>query len=115
MSDRVAALEERVLAERELPAELRRDQRCLSDVLRRPGRNPLATGAAALILAVLGWQAVAAAIADGPLVGALVLATGAVAYLLARRLWAIQHRHLVRELARAGELDRLLDDGGDRE
>lgn len=79
----------------------------LPDVVRDPGSHPLAAAATLLIACAFAYQAVAVALTHHPVVGALVAVVAAVAYRLADRLFAIHHRAVVAELARAGELDRV--------
>ena len=100
-------LEERILLEDELPPEFRRELRSLSDIARNPRSEPLATLVAAAVLLVLGYQSYVIASATRPLVGFVAVGVAAVAYAFAKRFWAVQHRYMVRELAREGELDRL--------
>jgi small-conductance mechanosensitive channel len=91
----------------ETPAAFERDLRSLADVARNPFRQPLATAVAALVVCALGYQSYAVALAAGPVAGLLSVAAVAVAYAVAKRLWAVQHRYMVAELAAADELDRL--------
>ncbi|WP_066413913.1 hypothetical protein [Halorubrum aethiopicum] len=100
-------VEDRILLEDELPPEFRRELRSLSDVARNPRSEPLATVAAAAILLALGYQSYVVAAATRPLLGLVAVGVAAAAYALAKRFWAVQHRYVVRKLAREGELDRL--------
>ncbi|WP_144799603.1 hypothetical protein [Halorubrum depositum] len=84
-----------------------RDLRCLTDVARNPSRRPLATLVAAVVVCVLGYQSYVVTVTAGPTVGLLSVAAVAVAYAVAKRCWAVQHRYVVAELAAADELDRL--------
>lgn len=79
----------------------------LADVVRAPGSNPLAAVVALLVACGFAYQAVVVALTHHPVLGALVVVVAAVAYGLADRLFAVYHRFVVAELARAGELDRI--------
>ncbi|GAA0514213.1 hypothetical protein SAMN04488066_103159 [Halorubrum aquaticum] len=102
-----ATLEDRVLLGDELPPEFRRELRSLSDIVRNPRAEPLATVVAAVVVLALGYQSYVIATTTHPLLGLVAIGVVAVAYALAKRFWTIQHRYVVRELAREGELDRL--------
>jgi hypothetical protein len=104
-SERSAA--ERVRFDGETPPAFERDLRSLGDVARNPLRRPLATVVAALVVCALGYQSWLVAAAAGPVAGLLAVAAVAVAYAVAERLWAVQHRCMVAELAAADELDRI--------
>lgn len=81
----------------------------LSDIVREPGANPLAVAAALLVACGFAYQAVVVALTHHPVLGALVVVVAVVAYGLADRLFAVYHRFVIAELARAGELDRIDD------
>ncbi len=91
----------------ETPTAFERDLRSLADLARNPLRRPLATVVAALVVCALGYQSLTVAVTAGPAAGLLSVAAVAVAYAVAKRCWAVQHRHMVAELAAADELDRL--------
>lgn len=101
--------EEQILIDREVPEEFERDISGLADIVRDPLAKPLATLAAALIAATVAYQIAVAALEYHPLVGVAAVATSVVAYAVAKRAWAFQHRFILRELAKEGELDRLRD------
>ena len=98
---------ERIRLAGESPAASERDLRCLADIARDPLRRPLATVVAALVVCALGYQSSVVAVTAGPAAGLLSVAAVTVAYAVAKRLWAVQHRYMVAELAAADELDRL--------
>jgi len=98
---------DRIRLDGELPAAFERDLRSLADIARNPLRRPLATVIAALVVCALGYQSSVVAVTAGPAAGLLSVAAVAVAYAVAKRLWAVQHRFMVAELAAADELDRL--------
>ena len=101
------AAAERIRLDGELPAAFERDLRSLADLARNPLRRPLTTVVAALVVCALGYQSSVVAVTAGPAAGLLSVAAVAVAYAVAKRLWAVQHRYIVAELAAADELDRL--------
>lgn len=103
----LAPAEERILIDREIPEEFERDMTGLSDIVRNPFEKPLATLAALLVTATLGYQVVVAATQYHPLVGVLAAVVGGVAYLIAKKIWAVQHRFILREMAKEGELEKL--------
>lgn len=90
-----------------LTSELEPTRTRLPDVAREPGANPLAAAAVLLVACGFAYQAVVVALTRNPVLGALVVVVAAVAYGLADRLFAVYHRFVVAELARAGELDRI--------
>lgn len=91
----------------EIPEAYQRRRRPLRDVARRPTENPLATAATAVVFAAFASLAVTVWATYHPLVALLVVLTVAAAYVLSTWFWTIQHDHMVRELAKEGELDRL--------
>lgn len=72
------------------------DQQSLSDVLRHPTQRPLATLMTAVILGVICWQSMMAAMVFHPAIGVLVLGVSGVSYWIAKQLWTVQRRHIVR-------------------
>lgn len=100
-------VEERIRLDDELPPEFQRELCSLSDIARNPRSSPLATLAAALLLFGFGYQSFVIGATVHPLAGLVAVGVAAVAYTAAKRFWAIQHRYVVRTLAREGELDRL--------
>ena len=102
-----SSVTERIRLDGETPAAFERGLDSLGDIVRHPLRRPLATLVAALVVCTLGYQSSVVAVAAGPIVGLLAVAAVGVAYAVAKRLWAVQHRYMVAELAAADELDRL--------
>lgn len=70
--------------------------------------NPVAAVGLGCIVAAYGWQAAVATAESGPVLGAAVLATGYVAYRLARVWWRVQNATVAAAQAR----ERL--EGGER-
>ncbi|MFC7324827.1 hypothetical protein ACFQMF_09565 [Halorubrum rutilum] len=89
------------------PPAFERGPRRLTDLARDPRRRPIATLVAAVVVCTLAAQSYLVAVTAGPVAGLLAVAAVAVAYAVAKRWWAVQHRHMVAELAAANELDRL--------
>ena len=104
---RTRSARDRIRVDGEVPPAFERDLRSLADVARNPARRPLATLVAAVVVCALGYQSYAVAAAAGPVAGLLAVAAVGVAYAAAKRLWAVQHRRMIAELAAADELDRL--------
>lgn len=104
---RARSAAERFRLDGEPAAAFEPDIRCLADVARDPLCRPLATVVAALVACALGYQSFVVAVTAGPAAGLLSVAAVAVAYAVAKRLWAVQHRYMIAELAAADELDRL--------
>ncbi|MFC7185865.1 hypothetical protein [Halorubrum yunnanense] len=102
-----ASAAERIRLHGDVPAAFERDLRSLADVARNPLRRPLVTVVAALVVCTLGYQSVLVAVTAGSVAGVLAVVAVVAAYAVAKRLWAVQHRHMVAELAAADELDRL--------
>jgi|AntDeeMetagen192_2_1112575.scaffolds.fasta_scaffold14806_1 hypothetical protein len=101
--------EEQILAGGDIPDQFQRELKSLGDIARNPLHKPLTTLAALLILTGFVYQAGIVAVNHHPISGLAVIGIAGVAYHFSKRMWAIQHRHMVRKLARAGELDRLRD------
>lgn len=99
--------EDRVLVDGDIPEEFQRELRGFADIARNPLEKPLATIGAVLVLAAVSYEAFTVASNYHPVAGLSVVAAAAVAYSLSKRFWAFQHHHIVRELAKDGELDRL--------
>lgn len=82
----------------------------LAELYRDPTANPLATLVATVILGTFGYQASVTAVQSSPLLGALVLVTGSVAYRIARVGWRVENA-FVRAALRAEGVDGGRVDG----
>jgi len=98
---------DRIRVDGEAPPAFERDLRGLRDIARNPLRRPLATLVAAVVACALAYQSSVVAVTAGPVAGLLSLGAVAVAYAVAKRCWAVQHRCMIAALAEADELDRL--------